>query len=242
MKAFLKGLGIIVALAVASITLSITTPQVGIWVGLILSIVPLFALIKPLPKGKMPRINGGLMALLIAAIVFSADTSFAEQLCRRDWFSGGNWNQVDRMNTRHRILQTRGGENVVVDRSKATDQVTLGTWTDEFTVVVYENVDPSGLLEIDHLIPLQWACRYGAPNWTEELRDEFYNDEVCLLVVHVDVNRRKQDDGAEDFVPPDDRLACEYVSQFQECLNRYPFENIETVRERLASHNRVVCR
>lgn len=50
MKAFFKGLGIVVALTVIGMILASIAPQVGIWVGLAFLVVPLFALIKPLPQ------------------------------------------------------------------------------------------------------------------------------------------------------------------------------------------------
>lgn len=50
MKAFFKGLGIVVALTIMGMILAAIAPQVGVWVGLVFLVVPLFALIKPLPQ------------------------------------------------------------------------------------------------------------------------------------------------------------------------------------------------
>lgn len=50
MKAFLKGLGIVVALTIAGTILATVAPQVGVWVGLAFLVVPLAAMFKPLPQ------------------------------------------------------------------------------------------------------------------------------------------------------------------------------------------------
>ena len=50
MKAFLKGLGIVIALTIAGMALTMLAPQIGVWVGLMFLVVPLFAVFKPLPQ------------------------------------------------------------------------------------------------------------------------------------------------------------------------------------------------
>lgn len=50
MKAFLKGVGIVVALTIVGMILATVAPQVGVWVGLTFLVVPLVALIRPLPQ------------------------------------------------------------------------------------------------------------------------------------------------------------------------------------------------
>ena len=50
MKALFKGLGVIVALTIAGMILATVAPQIGVWVGLAFLVVPLFAVIKPLPQ------------------------------------------------------------------------------------------------------------------------------------------------------------------------------------------------
>lgn len=50
MKAFLKGLGIVVALTIAGMILATVAPQVGVWIGLAFVVVPLVAVFKPLPQ------------------------------------------------------------------------------------------------------------------------------------------------------------------------------------------------
>ncbi|WP_209833796.1 hypothetical protein [Ruegeria sp. HKCCE3926] len=50
MKAFLKGAGIVFALAIAGMILATVAPQVGVWVGLAFLVVPLVAIFKPLPQ------------------------------------------------------------------------------------------------------------------------------------------------------------------------------------------------
>lgn len=50
MMTFLKGLGIVFALMVAGLTVAVTAPQIGLWVGLTFLVVPVVALFKPLPQ------------------------------------------------------------------------------------------------------------------------------------------------------------------------------------------------
>lgn len=165
-----------------------------------------------------------------------------DAVCSRTSFSADNWDIEDRMNTRHQILQRRSLTNAELSDNGTSIMVVRGSWIDEITGLEYSDVDPSRLLEIDHLIPLQWACEYGAATWTEAQRNDFYNDEVCLLVTTSRENGRKSDLGADVFLPSDDELACEYIDQFQECLTRYPFQITDAVRNGLASHDKAECR
>ncbi|MCD1626312.1 hypothetical protein K7H22_09945 [Seohaeicola saemankumensis] len=50
MKAFFKAFGIVVCLTIAGMILATAAPQAGVWIGAVFLVVPLFALIKPLPK------------------------------------------------------------------------------------------------------------------------------------------------------------------------------------------------
>lgn len=50
MKAFLKGLGVIVTLTIGGMILASVAPQIGVWIGLVFLVVPLVAVFKPLPQ------------------------------------------------------------------------------------------------------------------------------------------------------------------------------------------------
>ncbi|MHC0054930.1 hypothetical protein [Actibacterium sp. D379-3] len=71
MKAFLKGLGIVVALIITGMILATVAPQVGVWVGLAFLVVPLVAVFKPLPQ------------LYLGNRAFSASVAFFVGLIRR---------------------------------------------------------------------------------------------------------------------------------------------------------------
>ena len=73
MKAFLKGLGIVVALIIAGMILATLAPQVGVWVGLAFLVVPVVAVFKPLPQLHLgSRFFGASVAFFVGLMTTAA--------------------------------------------------------------------------------------------------------------------------------------------------------------------------
>ncbi|WP_273208843.1 HNH endonuclease family protein [Marinobacter subterrani] len=65
-------------------------------------------------------------------------------------------------------------------------RVVTGRWISPFTGKVIQN---AGDIDIDHLLPLAWAWRHGAGQWTRAKRERFANDPVNLWPVEAGLNR-----------------------------------------------------
>jgi len=88
-------------------------------------------------------------------------------------------------------------------------RVVRGRWISLFTNQVIQN---SSEIDIDHLVPLEWAWRRGADRWTPARRESFANDPVNLLPVEASLNRQKGSRGPDQWLPPANR--CEYIARF----------------------------
>lgn len=81
--------------------------------------------------------------------------------------------------------------------------------------------DTSSLVQIDHIVPLSWAFRQGAADWTDEQRIQFANDPMNLLAVDGSSNMSKGDSGPADWLPEPRESHCGYASRFVTILTDY---------------------
>lgn len=128
---------------------------------------------------------------------------------QRHYFGDG-WSDSDGncRNTRHEVLAAQSTAPV---RYKTNRQcrVIAGRWISPFTGAVIH--DPSKM-DIDHVVPLAWAWRHGADQWTADKRERFANDPANLVSVEASLNRQKGADGPDKWLPPANQ--CQYVLRF----------------------------
>jgi hypothetical protein len=74
-------------------------------------------------------------------------------------------------------------------------------------------VKTSGLVQIDHVIPLGDAWVSGAAHWTAAKREQLANDPLNLLAVDGHNNEAKGDHTAAVWLPPAKSYACSYVAR-----------------------------
>lgn len=77
-------------------------------------------------------------------------------------------------------------------------------------------------IDVDHVIPLEWAHRHGADGWTLEKRRAFANDLLNLLPSAPRENRRKGSRGPLDWLPVVDR--CRYRGLWLAVAGKYQLE------------------
>ncbi|WP_454301941.1 HNH endonuclease family protein [Salana multivorans] len=68
-------------------------------------------------------------------------------------------------------------------------------------------------MEIDHIVPVSVAWYYGASTWTDEKRNEFYNDMANLVAAGSQTNQAKGNKTLSQWVPPTD-FVCEYTERY----------------------------
>ena len=146
---------------------------------------------------RLPRIR----AVVFLAAVSTVGWANAGETCNRDWFYV-NWPIENRMDLRQILLLERAvGDPIVYETPEGRQRVGRGTWVDELTGAVYRAIDPNALeedlrdaeakygidlkfqqLQIDHIIPLNWACEHGADLWSAKKRRDFATDELLLAI------------------------------------------------------------
>lgn len=102
--------------------------------------------------------------------------------------------------------------------------VERGRLTDPYTgeVVSFERgTDTSGLVTVDHVVPLGNAWRTGARHWTPAQRVAFYNDPLELLAVRASTNQAKDGSDAAGWLPPRVRSRCAFVARVVAVKTRY---------------------
>ncbi len=72
----------------------------------------------------------------------------------------------------------------------------------------------SAAVQIDHLVPLGWACQHGAAAWTGDRREQLATDFNNLQAIDGPTNEAKSDHGPATWLPPAAGYDCMYVTRF----------------------------
>lgn len=141
---------------------------------------------------------------------------------------GHGWADVDNdcRNSRMEALIEQSTSSVRFASNRKC-RVVSGRWISPYTGdVIYE----ASKMDVDHVVPLQWAWERGADLWHQEKRERFANDPVNLWSVEVSLNRQKGAKGPDTWMPPSGK--CQYVSRFSRVLKMYGLR--PSVQERQA--------
>lgn len=138
---------------------------------------------------------------------------------------GDGWGDTDRngCDARNDVL----GRDLtdVVHRANTNGCVVhSGVLVDPYTGKVIQFLrgnETSQLVQIDHVVPLAWAWRYGAANWTHDERVVFHNDQANLLAVDGASNMEKSDSGPGDWMPANRGAHCSYATTFVDIVHEY---------------------
>lgn len=111
----------------------------------------------------------------------------------------------------------RDGENVVTD--PATCKVTSGSWVDPYSGETFTDAKK---MDIDHLIPLQYAHQHGGASWDAAKKQAYANDlDTVLLTVSARENRSKGAAGPGEYMPPLKSYRCEYSQRWVAVSEKY---------------------
>lgn len=127
----------------------------------------------------------------------------------RDAF--GEWDGPNNCNTRDRVL-TRDLVNVTTG---AGCDVVSGTLNDPYTgtAVELQTTSSNSTIDIDHLVPLSVAWYYGANTWTDERRNDFYNDLDSLQATSATANGSKGNKTISQWLPVE-AYQCDYAIRY----------------------------
>lgn len=111
----------------------------------------------------------------------------------------------------------RDGSDVVTDPS--TCKVTSGSWVDPYSG---ETFNDAKKMDIDHLIPLQYAHQHGGASWDAAKKQAYANDlDTVLLTVSARENRSKGASGPGEYMPPLKSYRCEYSQRWVAASEKY---------------------
>ena len=88
-------------------------------------------------------------------------------------------------------------------------------------------------IQVDHIVPRNYACENGGLNWGDETVRTFINDQDNLAVVASSENQRKGDSGPADYMPALNR--CWYVLAGEALAERYDLDLPRRDQERMTS-------
>ncbi|MDN7126900.1 HNH endonuclease [Pseudidiomarina sp. 1APR75-33.1] len=131
-----------------------------------------------------------------------------------------HWTDADRdcLNTRHELLTELS--TIKVSTTPDGCRVLRGRWNDPYSgEIIFDSKD----IDIDHLVPLAWAWHHGAANWPAQRRKEFANDPVNLFAVKLELNRSKGAHSPLEWLPPNQKFHCQYVTRYLRVMLIYDF-------------------
>lgn len=139
----------------------------------------------------------------------------------RDLF-GSAWKDIDNngCDTRNDILN-RDLEKIV---KKDSCKVVEGVLKDDYTGRVIEHKTGNGSrskVQIDHIIPLSYAFKMGANDWSKEKKEAFANDPLNLKAVNGSDNMAKSDKGPSEWMPSNKSYNCDYAVSFAKVAVTY---------------------
>ena len=82
-------------------------------------------------------------------------------------------------------------------------------------------------IDIDHIIPLNWAHGHGGDRWSSERKKAFANDADNLLATSSSANRSKGAKGPDQWMPSIDK--CSYARRWEGLIEKYALK--ATTRE-----------
>lgn len=149
--------------------------------------------------------------------------AFSSLYNRTDW---PHWidEDDDCQNTRAEILIATSRQTVKFKRNKGCN-VSHGEWFDPYTGKIFHNATE---LDIDHVVPLSWAHKHGAANWSREQKRAFANDPENLMPVERITNQEKGDKGPDIWMPPNRFYWNDYRERFELITRKY---NLKLVKE-----------
>jgi hypothetical protein len=95
--------------------------------------------------------------------------------------------------------------------------VRTGEWFDEYTGEVFE---VAVQVDIDHIIPRMYAHTHGGDRWLPEMKLQFSNDPLNLMLIKRREIRRKRDRGPSRYLPRDE-FQCEYAAIWDQLSDKY---------------------
>ncbi len=131
-----------------------------------------------------------------------------------------HWEDLDDdcQDTRSEILIKYNTGKIKFDKGDECQEVLKGKWKDPYSNKVHTKAQD---LDIDHVIPLQYAHTSGAFTWNKKKRLLFANDVLNLLPVSLNLNRTKGALPPSEWMPPFKGFHCKYLTLWRQIQQKY---------------------
>lgn len=160
------------------------------------------------------------------------DSFFLDQRERDKFYNAADWPfpedlDGDCQNSRQEMLILTSQAPVTYTNPRNC-QVRIGQWLDEYTGQTFTVATQ---LEMDHIIPPEYAHRHGGDRWPPGRKVMFANDPQNLIPVDRSEMRQKGDRGPARYLPREE-YHCSYARQWEAIAEKYDL----TLDRRDANH------
>ena len=151
----------------------------------------------------------------------SRDSLLTDYRAREKFFNEDDWSYEedfdgDCQSTRQEMLILTS-RNEVRYTNPRNCVVRTGDWLDEYTG---QNFEVANRMDLDHVIPRMYAHTHGGDRWMPEMKLQFSNDPLNLILVERREIRRKRDRGPSRYLPREE-FQCEYVMLWNQISEKY---------------------
>jgi len=151
----------------------------------------------------------------------SRDSLLTDYRVREKFFNEDDWSYEedfdgDCQSTRQEMLILTS-RNEVRYTNPRNCVVRTGDWLDEYTG---QNFEVANRMDLDHVIPRMYAHTHGGDRWMPEMKLQFSNDPLNLILVERREIRRKRDRGPSRYLPREE-FQCEYVILWNQISEKY---------------------
>lgn len=168
------------------------------------------------PPQNSPLPNANVFFIPPGHLLAIHNSSVGLEYNRSSWGSRWRSQHLGCRNTRREVLK-----NFHRGTSAFTCFTGSGEWLDPYTGTL---ITDSGDLDVDHLVPVEYAHNHGGKYWTGTLKNAFYNDFENLIPVDSSANRSKGGKSPADWMPSNSMYHCQYVLSFMYIVDKYHLE------------------
>lgn len=161
------------------------------------------------------------------------DSFFFDPDSRSKYFNIADWPYQEDFDGDCQITRTE----ILVATSRAAVRFTnprncearTGEWLDEYTGKVFT---VAAQIDLDHIIPLQYAHNIGGDVWPPGKKVAFANDPANLLMTERSELRRKGSKGPSQYLPREE-YRCDYARQWLTIAEKYELRLANRDKNRL---------
>ena len=170
---------------------------------------------------------------------YSIMPSNRSRLSRRDqdlFYNEDDWPYWGRVGNTCKTVRTQvleySSSNTVTYTNPRQCEVREGLWIDPYTG---EEFTRAAKLEIDHVIPPQYANASNGYQWDDQKRYAFANDPLNLVPVSRQIQRKKRQRGIGSWRPPEESYQCTYAMTWRNVAKKYDLDLFARDRSRINS-------